>query len=90
MYEKKISTAIKHKIVKVVNSNKLEEREKFLKGLEGLDFTKIEQINFTCNAYLPAFISKLKNSRQEDTKNILSLLEIYKQIVLIGEPEELI
>lgn len=65
MYERKISTMIKEKVKKVINKKKFFERERFLKGVEELNFTKKEQVEFTYNQYVIEVMGSLKGNETD-------------------------
>jgi len=49
-------------MIKFVNKNSFNDRERFLTGVEGLDFKRDEQIYFTYEKYIVDLINEIKGN----------------------------
>ena len=56
--EDRISSRIEDRFDKIFNSSNIKEKDIFLVGVEFTDFTKEEQIQYTCGKYLPTILEK--------------------------------
>lgn len=82
-YESKVSTIIKDKFSKLLNKASFNEKEKFLNGLEGLDFTRAEHINFTYEKYIIDIINDVKGN-DKDEESLKDILKNYRCIAQIA------
>ena len=71
-------------MIKFVNKKSWKEREKFFSSIEGIDFTREEQINFTYEKYIVEIINQVKGN-YVDEQEIKAILKSYRIIALITE-----
>lgn len=85
-YENKLSTIIKDKLHKIADKRGYKQKEKFLNGIEGLDFNVHQQIQFTCQKYISSIVDGLRTKDTEE-KNVKRLLTAYADVALIRQED---
>lgn len=62
--EDRLRSRIEDRFDKIFNSADIKEKDIFLVGVEFTDFTKEEQIQYTCGKYLPMILEKELNPKE--------------------------
>lgn len=78
--ENKVSSIISDKFSKIFNRKSIEEKDKFLVGIESMYYTKEEQINFTDKEYITPLMSEFNQSNTALTKRVKNYLSHYVEI----------
>lgn len=78
--ENKVSSIISDKFSKIFNKKSIEEKDKFLVGIENMYYTKEEQINFTDKMYITPLMTDFHQSTSVLTKRVKNYLSHYVEI----------
>lgn len=78
--ENKVSSIISDKLSKIFNRKTIEEKDKFLVGIESMYYTKEEQINFTDKEYITPLMSEFKQANTALAKRVKNHLSHYVEI----------
>lgn len=78
--ENKVTSIISDKFSKIFNRKSIEEKDKFLVGIENMYYTKEEQINFTDKEYIAPLKNEFRQSTSSLTKRVKNYLSHYLEI----------
>lgn len=78
--ENKVSSIISDKFSKIFNKKSIEEKDKFLVGIENMYYTKEEQISFTDMMYITPLMTDFHQSTSALTKRVKNYLSHYVEI----------
>lgn len=78
--ENKVSSIISDKFSKIFNKKSIEEKYKFLVGIENMYYTKEEQISFTDMMYITPLMTDFHQSTSALTKRVKNYLSHYVEI----------
>lgn len=78
--ENKVTSIISDKFSKIFNRKSIEEKDKFLVGIENMYYTKEEQINFTDKEYIAPLKNEFHQPTSALTKRVKNYLSHYVEI----------
>jgi hypothetical protein len=77
--ESKGSEIFKDAFSKLFSSTTFKEKDKYLTNIEGIDFTREDQVRFTYEKYLVDVINELKGN-PDDERQMKNKFKAYRQI----------